>query len=133
MELVEMLDEILNCKSLYYGTILCQRENLQLWWSPFEWMSPNDGLKSQPGNWLCLGQSTWWGNDEQKRRYRDLLVEIGDEMPQSPGEWIYFDNLPRRSWRAECALSVKPAGVNGWPNSASHLFPRRKTKNDLYQ
>lgn len=97
----DLLNEIISGDTLFYGTVLCHKSTLQIWWSPVEWKSPNDGLKAQPGKWICVGQSTWFGSDDQKRMLVGLVDELGDDMPNSPGEWVYFDNRPHLTTSVE--------------------------------
>jgi hypothetical protein len=106
--LCDLLSKIL-CGGLYYGTVLCQRDTMQIWWSPFEWNSPSDGLSAQPEKWLCLGQSDWWANAEQKQMYLGLIVELGDDMPDWPGQWVYFDNRPHLTQHAPDKSGLAPA------------------------
>jgi len=91
--LQDLLNEII-CGGLYYGTTLCKDDSCAIYWSPAEWVSPNDGCAAQPERWLYLGHSGWWSNAEQKRMYISLSDELGDDFPNSPREWVYFDNRP---------------------------------------
>jgi hypothetical protein len=93
-DLLDQLKEIIYGDELYHGTTLCQNGTLQIFWSPFEWRSPNDGLIAQPESWLCLGQSTWWANPEMKKIYFDLLDICLVSYPAYPGEHDYYDDRP---------------------------------------
>lgn len=94
--LQDLLDRIICGHSLYYGTVLCRDDSCTIYWSPFEWVSPNDGYIIQPEKWLCLGSPGWWSNAEQKRLYTGLIDELGDDFPASPREWVCFDNRSPR-------------------------------------
>lgn len=85
----DLLKEILYGDEPYHGTTLCQNGTLQIYWSPFQWNSPSDGLIAQPEKWLCLGQSTWWGNSEIKKIYFDLL-DFLMSYPAHPGDYDYY-------------------------------------------
>lgn len=66
-------------------------DNFQLFWSSKKWNSPFDGLQAQPKQWLCLGSSTWWGNQDQKELYMFIRELVGENnLPTRPREDVEF-------------------------------------------
>lgn len=90
--LLDQLKEMISYDKPYHGTTLCQNGTLQIWWSPFQWNSPNYGLIAQPEKWLCLGQSSWWPNAEMKKIYLELKDNLLLSYPSFPGEYDYYDD-----------------------------------------
>lgn len=84
----EEFDIMINGRELY-GTVV-MNENYQIFWSKEKWNSPIDGLRMQPERWTCLGQSTWWSNEEQKVRYKIMDNILGYYLPSSPCENFEF-------------------------------------------
>ena len=93
-EILRHLENMLAGVEPYSGTILCRNGTLGIYWSPYEWNSPSDGLIHQPECWVYLGQSTYWANDKMKEMYSDLLNLVGG-FPASPAEYDYHPPRPQ--------------------------------------
>ena len=79
------------------GQVIRDIENGQVFWSPHQWVSPRDSLKSNPEDWVWIGTEGWYGDEYRKRVFTWLKDVSPGSFPVHPGEWFDFFDTDRLS------------------------------------